>query len=332
MDSAQDPNNQQPKKAVTSTSETETRQIKQQRKWFEVTVASIGDGVITADVNGKVTMLNPVAESLTGWNNAEAKGQPLEMVFHVINEDTRAEVENPALRAIKEGVITGLANHTLLIKKDGNEISIDDSGAPIKSGSELLGAVLVFRDITERRRGEQARIRLASIVDSSEDAIISKSLEGIITSWNNSAERMFGYTPEEAIGKSIIMIIPPELREEETMILARLRQGERIEHFETVRAAKTGTLINLSLTVSPVRNKQGEIIGASKIARDITERVRTEKELTRLLASERAARQRAEAASRAKDEFVAMISHEIRSPLNAILGWSHMLRQGALDN
>jgi len=332
MDSSEDPKNQQQEKSpVKSTSQTETRQTKQQRKWFEVTLDSIGDGVITVDVDGKVTRLNPVAEALTGWKNADARGQLLENVFHIINEDTRAEVENPALRAIKDGVIFGLANHSLLITRDGNEISIDDSGAPIKSGGDMLGAVLIFRDITERRRGEQARMRLAGIVDSSEDAIISKSLEGIITSWNNSAERMFGYTPEEAIGKSIVMIIPSELREEETMILGRLRRGERIEHFETVRINKAGKRINLSLTVSPVRNKQGEIIGASKIARDITDKVRAERELTRLLASERATRERAEAASRAKDEFVAMISHEIRSPLNAILGWSHMLRQGVLD-
>ena len=332
MDSSEDPKNQQREKSpVKSTSQTETRQTKQQRKWFEVTLDSIGDGVITVDVDGKVTRLNPVAEALTGWKNADARGRPLENVFHIINEDTRVEVENPARRAIKDGVIFGLANHTLLITRDGKEISIDDSGAPIKSGGELLGAVLIFRDITERRRGEQARMRLAGIVDSSEDAIISKSLEGIITSWNNSAERMFGYRAEEAIGKSIVMIIPPELRAEETMILGRLRRGERIEHFETVRVTKTGKRINLSLTVSPVRNKQGEIIGASKIARDITDKVRAERKLTRLLASERAARERAEAASRAKDEFVAMISHEIRSPLNAILGWSHMLRQGALD-
>src|SRR5882724_2720343 len=332
MDSSEDPKNQQQEKSpVKSTSQTETRQTKQQRKWFEVTLDSIGDGVITVDVDGKVTRLNPVAEALTGWKNADARGQPLKKVFHVINEDTRVEVENPALRAIKDGVIFGLANHSLLITRDGKEISIDDSGAPIKSGGDLLGAVLVFRDMTERRRGEQARMRLAGIVDSSEDAIISKSLEGIITSWNNSAERMFGYTLEEAIGKSIVMIIPPEPRAEETMILGRLRRGERIEHFETVRVTKTGKRINLSLTVSPVRNKQGEIIGASKIARDITDKVRAERELTRLLASERAARERAEAASRAKDEFVAMISHEIRSPLNAILGWSQMLRQGTLD-
>src|ERR1043166_9297728 len=179
------------------------KKLKQQRKWFEVTLASIGDGVITADVDGNVTMMNTVAEQMTGWSSAEAKGQPLKQVFQIVNEDTRAEVENPALRAIEEGVIFGLANHTLLIARDGREISIDDSGAPIRSGGKTLGAVLVFRDITERRRAEQARALLAGIVDSSEDAIVSKSLEGIITSWNKAAERMFGWSAEEAIGKSI---------------------------------------------------------------------------------------------------------------------------------
>ena len=312
-------------------SSSEAEELKRQRKWFETVLASIGDGVITADPDGKVTLLNPVAEQLTGWSAAEAKGQPLEKVFHIINEDTRAEVENPALRAIREGLIFGLANHTVLITREGQEIAIDDSGAPIKSSGEILGAVLVFRDITERRRAEQARALLAGIVDSSDDAIISKSLEGIITSWNQAAQRMFGWTADEAIGKSILMIIPAELKDEESMILSRLRQGQRIDHFETVRVTKDGRRLKISLTVSPVRNKYGEIIGASKIARDITTRVQAEEERATLLASERAARERAEAASRAKDEFVAMISHEIRSPLNAILGWSQMLRQGSLD-
>ena len=142
---------------------------------------------------------------------------------------------------------------------------------------------------------------------------------------------MFGFTHEEAVGKSITMIIPEDLWDEETLILSRLRKGERIEHFETTRAKKSGEKLNISLTVSPVRNESGEIIGASKIARDITDRVRAEEERVRLLASERASREQAEAASRAKDEFVAMISHEIRSPLNAILGWAQMLRQANLD-
>src|ERR1043166_3365268 len=178
-------------------------ELTDQTKWFEATRSSIGDGVITADADGNVTLLNPVAEQLTGWSTGEAKGKPLSEVFKIINEDTRGEAENPALRAIKEGSIFGLANHTLLITRDGREISIDDSGAPIRSQGKTLGAILVFRDITERRRAEQARALLAGIVDSSEDAIVSKSLEGIITSWNKAAERMFGWSAEEAIGKSI---------------------------------------------------------------------------------------------------------------------------------
>src|SRR5215471_13798925 len=228
-------------------------ELREQRKWFDVTLASIGDGVITADVQGNVTMLNPVAEQLTGWTTAEAIGRPLTEVFRIVNEDTHNEVENPALKAIEQGVVFGLANHTLLINRNGREISIDDSGAPIKAQGKVLGAILVFRDITERRKAEQARALLAGIVDSSEDAIVSKSLEGIITSWNHSAERMFGWSAPEAIGQAIYIIIPPELRDEELMILSRLRQGQRIEHFETIRMTKDGKRINISLTVSPVR-------------------------------------------------------------------------------
>jgi PAS domain S-box-containing protein len=309
-----------------------SEELKQQRQWYDVTLSSIGDGVISADMQGKVTFLNPVAESLTGWSNEEAQGRPLEDVFRIISEDTRKPIENPALRAMREGVISGLENHTLLVSKDGREISIDDSGSPIRTGDGLfLGAVLVFRDITERRRGEEARALLSGIVDSSEDAIISKNLDGVIVSWNSAAERMFEYSAAEAIGQHITLIIPRERRQEETVILSRLREGQRIEHFETVRVSKSGRHINISLSVSPVRNNRGEIIGASKIARDITERVHADQERARLLGIEQSARERAEAANRAKDEFVAMISHEIRSPLNSVLGWSQLIRRGSLD-
>jgi PAS domain S-box-containing protein len=135
--------------------------LHQQRQWLRVTLSSIGDGVIATDMDGQVLFINPIAESLTGWTQTEAKGQPLTQVFSIINEQTRQAVANPALRAIKEGRIVGLANHTILIARAGGEIPIDDSGAPIKGvDGEIFGAVLIFRDITERHRAEHERARL----------------------------------------------------------------------------------------------------------------------------------------------------------------------------
>ena len=163
------------------------------------------------------------------------------------------------------------SNHTLLVTRDGKEIPIDDSGAPIKDETgQLLGAVLVFREISERRKAERAQGLLAAIVESAQDAIISKNLDGVIESWNRGAEHLFEYRAEEAIGQSIKLIIPPDRHDEEVVILNRLRRGERIEHFETVRLTKSGRLIDIDLSVSPVRNRRTDIIGASKIARDIT--------------------------------------------------------------
>src|SRR6185312_9914043 len=134
-----------------------SEELEQQREWFEVTLASIGDAVITTDVDGRVTFLNPVAESMTGWPNGEARGQPLERVFQIFNEDTGAAVENPVLKVLQSGQIVGLANHTSLRARDGTEIAIEDSAAPIRDRQgNVAGAVMVFRDVTERRRGERA--------------------------------------------------------------------------------------------------------------------------------------------------------------------------------
>jgi PAS domain S-box-containing protein len=157
---------------------------------------------------------------------------------------------------------------------------------------------------------------LARVVESSDDAIVSKDLTGIITSWNRAAERMFGYSPAEAIGQSIRMIIPADRQSEEDMVLSRIRAGQSVTHFETIRRRKDGTLIPISLTVSPILDDAGQVIGASKIARDITER-------TRLEAA-------AQTANRMKDEFLAVLSHELRTPLNAIVGYSRLLRGGIL--
>ncbi len=253
------------------------RQAEAERERLQVTLTSIGDGVIVTDAEARTTFLNPAAEELTGWKREEAKGLRLERVFTVVHQRTRAPVANPVLEAIQAGKVVGLANHTIIVSRQGRERAISDSAAPIldKQGA-VVGCVLVFRDVTEQYKAEEARLYLAAIVESSDDAIVSKNLDGIITSWNNGAQRIFGYSAEEAVGRPITMLIPPELVDEEGRILERLRRGERIDHFETIRVAKDGRRLNISLTVSPVKNSEGEIIGASKIARDMTGQKRAE--------------------------------------------------------
>ncbi len=284
------------------------------REMLEVTLRSIGDGVIVTDAEGRVTFLNSVAEQLTGWLIEEARGQPFDKVFRIVNEQTGRPVEDPVAKVLRTGVIVGLANHTVLIARDDRWIPIDDSGAPIRhADGALVGIVMVFRDVTERKRAEQARAWLAALVESSDDAIASKTLDGIVTSWNPAAARLFGYEPAEIIGKPITTIIPPELHGEENEILSRLRRGERTDHFETVRVAKDGRRLEISLTVSPIRDESGAIVGVSKIARNITERKRIERVLRD--------------ADRRKDEFLATLAHELRNPLAPIRTAAELLRR-----
>jgi len=260
--------------------------VTQQREVFRVTLRSIGDAVLTTDTEGRITYINEVAESLTGWSHKDALGQPLERVFQILNEVTRQPVENPATRSLREGVVVGLANHTVLIKKDGNECPIDDSAAPIRDEQGYVsGCVLIFRDVSAQRLIERDKANqlltarlLASIVETSNDAIISKSLDGIIQSWNAGAERVFGFTAEEVLGRHISLVIPPERLAEEDQIIAKLSAGQRIEHFETERVRSDGQLIMVSLTISPIKDAAGNVTGASKIVRDVTARRRTERE------------------------------------------------------
>jgi PAS domain S-box-containing protein len=178
---------------------------------------------------------------------------------------------------------------------------------------------------------EDVRALLAAIVESSDDAIVSKTVDGVITSWNGGAERMLGWPAEMAIGRHIMLIVPEERRAEEDEVLARIRRGERVHHFDTVRVTKDGRLIDVSLTVSPVRDATGRIVGASKVARDVSERRRLDDYRNVLLAHEQQARTAAETLIRAKDQFLATISHELRTPLNAIFGWARLLERSELD-
>jgi PAS domain S-box-containing protein len=268
----------------------------QQRDTLRVTLASIGDAVITTDTKGRITYLNGVAESLTGWTVKEAVGRPVQAVFLIANEETRQPVPNPVTRALERGTV-GLADHTVLVRKNGGEVPIDDRASPIRDdNAQVSGCVLTFRDVTAQRRDAQEKAsqlltarRLASIVECSDDGIISKSLGGIIQSWNAGAERLFGYTSAEAIGHHISLVIPPECLSEEDHIIRTLKAGERIDHFETERLRKDGRRLRVSLTVSPIRDEAGNIVGASKIIRDVTLQRRAEERERELLAETAAA-------------------------------------------
>lgn len=256
------------------------RTERNERLRFETTLASIGDAVVATDGEGRVTFTNKVARSLMKISDADAPGRNLDDVFRIVNEFTRAKVESPVTKVLREGKIVGLANHTVLIAQDGTEVPIDDSAAPILGmDGSVVGTVLVFRDITERRQAEAVSRLLASIVESSEDAIISKDLKGVITSWNKGAERIFGYSAEEMTGQPISLLAAPDRADEMANILEKISRGERVDHYETVRRAKSRALVHVSLTVSPIRGAGGAIVGASKIARDITEQVRIRTEL-----------------------------------------------------
>ena len=233
-------------------------------------VESSDDAIISKDLNGVITSWNRAAERMFGYTANEVVGQSIRLI---IPPDRQSE-EDAVLARIRVG--ESLTHfETVRQRKDGTLIPISLTVSPIVDGAgHVIGASKIARDLSERDRGEIASRRLRAVVESSDDAIITKDLNGTITSWNPAAERMFGYTEAEALGRSIRMLIPDELQEEEDLVLARIRAGEKIEHYQTIRQHRDGTRLTISLTVSPIRDQRGEIVGASKVARDITERAR----------------------------------------------------------
>jgi two-component system CheB/CheR fusion protein len=234
------------------------------------------DCIITIDASGLVLEFNPAAERVFGFSRDEALGE--ELAELIIPLRMREQHRRGLARYLKtgEGPVIGKRIEITGVRKDGSEILVELAITAIKIDSAPIFTAYL-RDVTERRRDEEARGHLAAIVASSDDAVVSKELNGIITSWNAGAERLFGYSAEEAINKPITIIIPPERYHEEQQILDRIHSGERVEHFDTVRRRKDGSLINVSITVSPIKHPDGRVIGASKIARDISERVRNDR-------------------------------------------------------
>jgi len=243
-------------------------------------------GVAHQSPDGRWLQVNEKLCSIVGYS----KDELLHMKFQDITHPEDLEVELPQLEKMRAGLADTYSKDKRYIRKDGSVIWVSLRVSSVRGRNrEVKRFITVVEDITSRREAEQAKYRLAAIVESSEDAIISKDLNGIIASWNIGAQRIFEYLPEEAIGQSITLIIPEELQHEEKMIIQRLRQGQRIESYQTIRRTKSGKRLNISLTVSPVRDAEGRIVGASKIARDITERKATNKALKEGAARLRAA-------------------------------------------
>ncbi|HWC51309.1 MAG TPA: PAS domain S-box protein, partial [Nitrospira sp.] len=244
--------------------------------YLAAVVDSSQDSIITITLSGIIRTWNTSAERTFGYTGEEAVNQSILLIIP------------PELHAEEASILARLRSgeriehyETVRRRKDGRLIDVDLTMSPVRDArGTIIGASKIIRDVTDRKQADrtiaQVQTLLSSIVASSDDAIVSKNLDGIITSWNRGAERMFGYTAEEMVGSSILRIIPPDRHSEEAAILSKLRRGERIDHYETIRRKKDGRLFDISITVSPLTDEDGNVIGASKIARDISEQKRAQ--------------------------------------------------------
>lgn len=281
----------------------------QARLYLAAIVESSADAIIGKDLQGIITSWNRSATRIFGYQPEEIIGSS---VVRLIPPELQFQ-EPEILRRVGSGK---RIEHfeTERVRKDGSRVYVSLTISPIKDDSgQIVGISKIARDITEQWRMAKDRLHLAAIVDSSDDSIISKDLNGIIQSWNAAATTMFGYTADEIIGKSVLLLIPPDLQEEEPRILEKLRAGQKINHYETQRMRKDGERINVSITISPMVDANGKVIGASKIVRDITARKLAE---IAMINSEKIA---------ATGRMAAAIAHEVNNPLEAVTNLAFLL-------
>ncbi len=289
---------------------TQQKRNEQEALKLAAIVESSDDAIVSKDLNGIVTSWNRAAERMFGWKPEEIVGKS---ILTIIPPELHSD-EDLILSKVRRGE---RIEHfeTVRMRKDGSRIDVSLTISPVKDhDGNVIGAAKIARDVTHKKKVEEAALKLAAIVESSEDAIVSKDLNGIVTSWNRAAERMFGWKPEEIVGQPILMIIPPELHDDEPRILAKIRAGERIEHFETIRVRKDGERMNISLTVSPIRDESGKVIGAAKIARDVTQQKKLE---AAIQTSERLA---------SVGRLAATVAHEINNPLEAVTNFIYLAK------
>ncbi len=305
-------------------------EVARQRDWMQTALSSMVDAVIATDTSTRITFMNHTAEWMTGWRIGEATGKPLSEVFNVVNETTRTSVESPVSKAIREGEIVGLMNHTILIARDKTEIAIDDSAAPLRDGrGNITGVIMVFHDVTERRAGERrlevSEIRYRRLFEAAHDGILIVDVnDHKITDVNPFLLDLLDYPREHFIGKELWEIGVFKDRSASEAAMQKLDERGTVRYENLPLQNRNGRLLPVEVVANVYREDAHAVIQCN--IRDISERALFQIEREAHLINEQSLRIEAQAANRSKDMFLATLSHELRTPLSAIVGWVSILR------